>query len=83
MSEKENYKLEKKRIKAELKLKKKEMEVGNSSEGMINNENLQSTKTHSEIPQKEIPWYKNPDWIRAIAAVVGIILMVIGLLITI
>ena len=42
---------------------------------------VKAAKKRSEIPtQTSSKWYKNPDWIRAIAAIVSIVIAILGLL---
>lgn len=81
MNEKEKYKLEKKRVKAELKFKKKQLKEGVNTKNLNKNEYQQSSSPQPISQQKELPWYKNPSWIRAIIAIVSLIVMIIGLII--
>jgi len=42
---------------------------------------LEKARAKYSVPepvQKKVKWYKNPDWIRAIAAIIAIILTVVG-----
>lgn len=82
MSEKEKYKLEKKRIKADLKLQKNRLKAGEKTGDFNNNEFQQSSSTQSISQQKDTPWYKNPAWIRAIAAIITLTIMIIGMILT-
>jgi hypothetical protein len=91
-------KLEKKRIKAQIKLEKKrrkelnEPEVQKEERGMAVDEGLDARTAVSQSNRKDsisntnevesVPWYKNPDWIRAIAGIASLIVAIIAILIT-
>jgi hypothetical protein len=82
-------KLEKKRIKAQYKLDKeklKEQSVGEPDRAHPQygkpraREPLQQESTTPQV--KEVPWYKNPAWLRAIAAIASLIVMIIAVVIS-
>ena len=71
MADKES-KAEKKRLKAEAKMQKKQAKQGIVVE-------------HIEVRRGEPAqqkWYKNPEWVRAIVAVASLAVLVITLLLT-
>jgi hypothetical protein len=82
-------KLEKKRLKQQYKLEKKgkstqqESFVETSTKGY--DKSLVKTKPDSTQVEPEVvkvPWYKNPDWIRAIAAIVSLLVAIIAIIIS-
>jgi len=94
-SSKEEAKLEKKRLKTEMKLEKKrakeddggrtpatENEPGAPASPPSKQQNKTSAPAPapSPPPPEKIPWYKNPEWIRAIAGIASLIVAVIAIL---
>ena len=65
-------KLEKKRLKAQLKAEK--ARSGSASESDTSSVQVQSAE--------KIFWYKNPNWVRAIVAAATLVIMVIPLIFT-
>lgn len=92
MGDKTKSKTEKKRSKAEYKLAKKgkkfEAEeqdrkkiVDHSTRG--NSEGSDGTTIKIVLPgEKEKPWYKNPNWIRAIVGAVTMVVVVLTFYLT-
>ncbi len=90
---KDKDKLEKKRIKAEAKAQKKRLKAG--KEPVLAETEAPRTQpptTKTIVPtepseQKErvekVPWYKNPDWIRAIIGIASLIVAIIILMLNI
>ena len=93
MSDKYDKKLEKKRRKVEYKLEKKRLEVSKdekhetvdkgggapASDSGLRTPDSDKTTIQVVLPKEEPkPWYKNPSWIRAIAAVVTMIILIIS-----
>ena len=68
-------KVEKKRLKAQVKAEKAKAKAGQPSESFISPNLTQ--------PEEKIKWYKDPNWVRALIAIVSLIIMVITLYITI
>jgi hypothetical protein len=66
-------KLEKKRLKAQVKSEKKSGPAGEKPPSQFRNGPPSS-------PEK--PWYKDPSWVRTIVAIVSLIVMIITLFIT-
>ena len=86
---KELAKLEKKRLKAQIKQEKKRLktkEEVSEQEGPLNKQarpgpsEVLQPKKQSE-PVIKVPWYKNPDWVRAIAAIASLIVAIIAIFI--
>ena len=66
--EKKSLKEEEKRLKAGIKVEKKRAE-------------LDKVKSKYSVPEtKTGKWYKNPDWVRAIASIIAIVLTILGFL---
>ncbi len=76
-------KAEKKRLKAQYKLEKKHLKAQTQPvrEQPIEprGETVQSNKTTGTM--EKIRWYKNPDWIRAIAAIASLIVAMIAIIV--
>ena len=66
-------KYEKKRLKAQLKYEKK---YGRTSKNTTNVVDTQQQNSNMQ------PWYKNPDWIRAIIGTASLIVAIIAVTIT-
>ncbi len=67
MGSKEKEKIEKKKAKAEVKKAKAEAKP--------------KKETNIFFSEKsEKPWYKDPGWLRAIAAIISVVVAVIGIL---
>ena len=64
----EEAKIEKKRQKAQVKAEKARVKAGQQPES-----------TSIPQPQEKIKWYKDPNWIRAIIAIVTLVVMIITL----
>ena len=72
-SDKEKAKLEKKRAKAQLKIEKARAKSG-----------LAPGSQKAQYPMSaENKWYRNPSWIRAIVAIISLVVMIIALLFTV
>jgi hypothetical protein len=73
-------KAEKKRLKAQVKLEKKR---NNQDERLVSKKTssagVSSGTQKIETKPKTVPWYKNPDWVRAIVAIVTLIIALIAL----
>ena len=83
-------KMEKKRLKAQVKAEKARAKAGLPSESSQKEELPPETSLSEQVPEskpqpksEKIKWYKNPDWVRAIVAIITLFVMVITLLITI
>ena len=63
-------KLDKKRMKAQLKAEKAKAKAGFDSKSQGPHENIK-------------PWYKDPNWIRAVIAIATLVVAIIALLLTI
>jgi len=79
-------KLEKKRLKAQVKAEKARAKSGLYQEPLSEPEKASPKviKSQESIykPEKD-PWYKDPHWIRAIIAIATLVVMVITLIIAI
>jgi hypothetical protein len=75
-------KQEKKRLKAQYKLEKKRVKAPEKFEP----ERLPGALERGEykVPQRadKIPWYKDPAWLRAIAAIATLIVAIIALIVS-
>ena len=69
---------EKKRLKAQAKLEKKKVKTRKTLLELGVSE--QSESLTDEEPK--VPWYKNPDWIRAIVGIASVIVALIAIIIT-
>jgi hypothetical protein len=83
---KAQYKLEKKRAKQDEKLGSKETTAtkGSTETRRIKSKpdsTLHQTTQEQGPPkvQQDLPWYKDPNWVRAIAAIVTMIVAIIAL----
>jgi hypothetical protein len=74
---KEKEKLEKKRLKARAKIEK--AKAKKAPETRIEKSTVH---IHKGEVKKEVPWYKNPGWIRAIIAIIALIVAIIGVLLS-
>jgi hypothetical protein len=76
-------KAEKKRLKAQYKLEKKGLRAQTQSvrEQPIEPKGEPEHSIKTTSPMEKIPWYKNPDWIRAIAAIASLIVAMIAIFI--
>lgn len=63
-------KAEKKRLKAQKKLAKTKAKYSVPKPVVVK----------QEIKQEKVKWYKNPDWVRAVASIVAIVLTILGYL---
>lgn len=75
---------EKKRLKAQYKLDKKRLKVQEhlppkNAERIHTGYTSWGTSAAQE-PVLEIPWYKNPVWLRAVAAIATLIVAIIALI---
>ena len=84
--DKEKAKLEKKRLKAQVKSEKARIKAGQVTE-MPEKAQVTPSQEHTvrvaEPPRKPPPWYKDPNWIRAIVAIVTLLVLVISLFLTV
>ena len=88
-------KLEKKRLKAQIKLEKKRAK----QDGQVQAAAAVKKQTKTDLAGKkveaasgnvetvpaagaQVPWYKNPDWLRAIAGIASLIVAIIAIIIT-
>ena len=75
-------KVEKKRLKAQIKLAKKRTKSQELQEPQINlalkPKSVPDSKAYSGHLEK-VPWYKDPSWIRALAAVLSLVVAIIAL----
>jgi hypothetical protein len=87
-AKKEQEKLEKKRAKAQLKLEKKQgkqqpplSKSPESKEQIREPDSRIGSDARSSEPTEKIkePWYKNPDWIRAIIGIASLIVAIVTL----
>ena len=69
-------KIEKKRLKAQVKAEKARTKAGLLPEP-------EKPQAQSAEPQPKIPWHKDPNWVRAIIAIVTLVVMLVTLIITI
>ena len=74
-ADKEKTKLEKKRLKAQYKAEKARAKAGQVTE--------MPDKDQVMPLQETPPWYKDPNWIRAIVAIVALMVMVVTLMVTV
>jgi hypothetical protein len=75
-------KLEKKRLKAQIKLEKKRLKEQQIHEPQVTPTSKPEPKPDSKAssgPKAKIPWYEDPGWIRALAAVLSLIVAIIAL----
>ncbi len=70
----DEVKIEKKRFKAEVKAEKARSKDAPSSEP-------NNSSGHNQLTEKS-PWYKDPNWVRAIIAIATFVVMVIALALT-
>jgi hypothetical protein len=84
---KQQEKLEKKRLKQQYKLEKKRQGTRQESTAETTTkeqyERPAKGKTepiHAELEVAKVPWYKNPDWLRAIAAIASLIVAIIAII---
>ncbi|GEM_PF-3867753 len=78
--EKEKYKMEKKRIKAEKNLAKKQSKPYSPDESRQENRQELPGPVIVHVPiRTHGPWYKNPEWIKAIAAIASLIVAIIAI----
>jgi hypothetical protein len=91
-------KLEKKRIKAQIKLEKKrakelkDAKVGVKDQDLHEEEkndvkpDISRSKKKSSLSKTteavHVPWYKDPDWLRAVIGIASLIVAIIAVLIT-
>lgn len=81
--EKEKVKLEKKRVKALLKAEKARAKTVETAKGE-GKPTSQPTEVKVVMPAPEkIPWYKDPGWLRAIAAIATLIVLALTLIVTV
>jgi hypothetical protein len=71
---------EKKRLKAQAKLEKKKLKAQNPRTEPEPGVFEKSESIPDEKPK--VPWYKNPDWIRAIAGIASVIVGLIAIILT-
>ncbi|WP_455392172.1 hypothetical protein [[Eubacterium] cellulosolvens] len=79
---KQQYKLEKKRLEAQAKVGQHQTPVHAGEKGY---ESTETRKTRARVryeEPKKVPWYKDPVWLRTIAAVASLIVMIIALIIS-
>ncbi len=87
--DKENAKLEKKRLKARLKAEKARAKVAEGKPEKLQEPAPAKTPTqHPEVKviipeQEKVPWFKDPNWLRAIAAIATLIVLALTLILTI
>lgn len=86
--DKQKEKLEKKRLKQQYKLEKKRQNIRpESTAGTTSKKHMESTaKSKTEAIQTKtevakVPWYKNPDWIRALVGIITLIVAIIAIII--
>ncbi|MFO7872552.1 MAG: hypothetical protein R6U26_02805 [Candidatus Undinarchaeales archaeon] len=81
MNSKDKEKIEKKKAKAKYKTEKKKAKA-EAKKTKAEAEKIKSKKeTNIFFSNKsEKPWYKDPGWLRAIAAIISVIVAVIGIL---
>jgi hypothetical protein len=87
MGDKYDEKLEKKRRKAEYKLQKKQLkekyESAERKDETSGTADTDKTTIQVVLPKEEPkPWYKNPNWIRALASVATLIIVLITFYLT-
>ena len=75
----EEAKIEKKKQKAQLKIEKARVKANVSQPLSPEQNGHQSTPSKNEAPQA---WYKDPNWVRAIIAIITLIVMVVTLYFT-
>lgn len=85
------YEEDKRRLKEEAELRKigVEREDDNSSE-LVKSQSLDTSlqksdpnmSTPTQTTAEDLPWYKNPSWIRAIVAIASLIVTIIALIFT-
>lgn len=63
-------KMEKKRLKAQLKAEKARAKAGQPPDDI------------SPGPTEKIPWHRDPNWVRAIVAIATLVVMIVTLLVT-
>jgi hypothetical protein len=85
-SDNEDAKLEKKRLKAQFKAEKARAKAAGGKP--LEPAPAKTPTRHPEVKvvipeQEKVPWYKNPDWVRAIAAIAALIVMAITLILTV
>lgn len=79
---------EKKQLKAQAKLEKKKFKAQKTSldsEPKVSKKNERVTRIETQQKsekEKKVPWYKNPDWLRAIAGIASVIVAVIAIIIS-
>jgi hypothetical protein len=88
-AEKKRLKLEKKRLKAQAKLEKARAKAAEEKDepASLPGEAQQEPKNvaiqvPSQEPVEKVPWYTNPDWVRAIAAIASLIVAVVAIVLT-
>lgn len=75
-------KLEKKRLKAQIKLEKKRLKEQENQESQVTPASKPQPIHDSKAPFGQIakvPWYKDSGWIRALAAVLSLVVTIIAL----
>lgn len=86
-------KAEKKRLKAQYKLEKKRMKVlgtveldddaGKSSKkARLKRKSSHDRIEHLRDKNNKLPWYKNPEWVRAIVAIISLVVTILAIIIT-
>ena len=80
-------KLEKKRLKTQVKLEKARARAG-TEPGVSSSSEVKQAPTQvivqpqAQEPKENVPWYKNPDWVRAIAAIASLVVAVVAIVLT-
>ena len=70
---------EKKRLKAQAKFEKKKYKAQQTKAEPEPGVSKKSERITDEKPK--VPWYKNPDWIRAIAGIASVIVALVAIII--
>ena len=70
-------KMEKKRLKAQVKAEKARLKAGSPPSNELSAQSISSSQ-----PEKD-PWYKDPHWVKAIVGLATLVIMIITLALTI
>ena len=73
---------EKKRLKTQAKLGKKKAKAQKTKPEAQPEPGVSEKNDRSTVEKPKVPWYKNPDWIRAIAGIASVMVALIAIIIT-
>jgi hypothetical protein len=85
-AEKKRLKLEKKRLKAQAKLEKARIEAAADKSEPLPSETVPPQQViiqaPAQKPAEKVPWYKDPEWVRALVGFASLIVALVAIVLT-